>query len=158
MPGRQVKCPKCFQTMTVPPANPTAPREGLDGTMFCPKCGQKNQENNFKCTQCGFILHGPPQTQYVAVDDGTLGGLIPLKNAHALWAYYLGVFSLVPCFGLPLGIAALVLGIKGLKFARQHPDAKGEVHAWIGIVLGSLCATVNMLLVAVPIIIAVRAS
>jgi len=124
--------------------------------MFCPKCGQKNQENNFRCTQCGFVLHGPPQPQYVAVDDGTLGGLIPHRNPYALWAYYLGVFSLIPCLGLPLGIVALVLGIKGLKFARQNPDTQGKVHAWIGIVLGSLCALANILVPAMSIGIATR--
>ena len=55
----------------------------------------------------------------VTTADG-LGGLIPYKNARALWAYYLGVFALIPCIGAPLGIAALVLGIKGLKYARAR--------------------------------------
>jgi len=157
MAGYQFKCPQCFETVTAPLAEPVTPGEGSGDTMFCPKCGQKNLANNYRCTRCGFILHGPPQAQYVAVDDGTLGGLIPHKNPCALWAYYLGVFSLIPCLGLPLGIAALVLGIKGLKFARQNPDTQGKVHAWIGIVLGSLCALANILLPMVSIIIALRA-
>jgi hypothetical protein len=33
-----------------------------------------------------------------------------------------------------------VLGIKGLRYQRQHPEVKGQVHAWIGIVMGGLCA------------------
>jgi len=68
-----------------------------------------------------------------------MGGLIPFKNARALWAYYLGVFALVPCIGFPLGIAALILGIKGLKFAELHPEARGKGHAWTGIILGTVC-------------------
>jgi hypothetical protein len=65
--------------------------------------------------------------------------IIPYKNARALIAYYLAIFSLIPFLGIPLGLTAFVLGILGLKFRRLHPTAGGTVHAWIGIVLGGLC-------------------
>jgi hypothetical protein len=68
------------------------------------------------------------------------GGLIPYKNPSALIAYYCGVFSLFPVLGFFLGLAGLILGIRGLRFAKEHPETKGQVHAWIGIVMGSLCA------------------
>lgn len=66
------------------------------------------------------------------------GGLVPYKNPSALTAYYLSVFSLIPCIGLFLGIPAIVLGIKGLKFQKANPHAAGVAHAWVGIILGSL--------------------
>jgi len=112
--------------------------------IFCTKCGQKNLKNTSKCTRCGYVLHGPAQPRYV-VPDGTMGGLIPYKNAQALWAYYLGIFSLIPGFGLPLGIAALILGIKGLKYAELHPETQGKGHAWTGVILGGVCAAGNTL-------------
>ena len=62
------------------------------------------------------------------------GGVIPYKNAPALIAYYCGVFSIIPCFAI--GIAALVLGIMGLRRAKAHPHSRGQVHAWIGILAG----------------------
>ena len=31
-----------------------------------------------------------------------------------------------------------ILGLLGLKFARAHPESKGKVHAWVGIVVGGL--------------------
>lgn len=71
--------------------------------------------------------------------SGGLNVIIPYKNVRALIAYYLAVFSLIPFLGMPLGLAAFVLGILGLKFRRQHPTTGGAVHAWIGIVLGGLC-------------------
>jgi hypothetical protein len=123
--------------------------------IYCTKCGQQNLENNFKCTRCGFQLHGPAQPQYVGMDDNTMGGLIPYKNAQSLWAYYLGVFALIPCVGIPLGIAALILGLRALKYADLHPETQGRVHAWTGIVLGSLCALGYTLLLAVPIVMSV---
>lgn len=75
----------------------------------------------------------PPQP----AGDST-GGVIPYKNPKALIAYYCGVFSLAPCLGIIPGIAGVVLGILGLKHRRLHPETKGSVHAWIGIVLGGL--------------------
>jgi hypothetical protein len=67
------------------------------------------------------------------------GGLIPYKNTPALIAYYLGIFSLIPCFGLLLAIPALILGIIGLQKRAQNPAVKGAAHAWVGIVLGGIC-------------------
>jgi hypothetical protein len=69
--------------------------------------------------------------------DG-IATIIPYRNVPALVAYYLGVFSLIPCIGFVLGIASFVFGIVGLKRARQFPEAKGKAHAWAGIILGAL--------------------
>jgi len=75
----------------------------------------------------------PAETQ----GDAT-GGVIPYKNLPALFAYYLGLFSLLPCIGLFLAIPALVLGIMGLRKRAANPAVKGSVHAWIGIVMGTI--------------------
>lgn len=71
--------------------------------------------------------------------DGT-GGLIPYKNPKALIAYYLGIFSGLPLIGLPLGIAAFVLGIMGLRDRKRNPVIKGSIHAGIGIGCGGIFA------------------
>lgn len=149
--GQQAQCPSCGKSVMVPSASPHRlhPKPRAD-IIFCPKCGQQNLENNFKCTRCGSVLHGPTQPPYVVSDDSTMGGLIPYKNAQALWAYYLGIFSLIPCVGIPLGIAALILGIRGLKYGDLHPEARGKGHAWTGIILGGLCAVGYTLLIAIP--------
>ncbi len=68
--------------------------------------------------------------------DGGLNVIIPYRNVRALAAYYLGVFSAIPVLGLPLGLAAFVLGILALRFRRKNPAAGGAVHAWIGILAG----------------------
>jgi hypothetical protein len=80
-------------------------------------------------------LAGPaPQTPGSAAD--AVSSIIPYRNVPALVAYYLAVFSLLPCIGALLGLIALILGLKGLRLARENPDAKGRVHAWIGILVG----------------------
>lgn len=90
----------------------------------------------------------PPATEQ---PDAT-GGVVPYKNAPALIAYYCGVFSVIPCF--PIGIAGLVLGVMGLRYANDHPTAKGKVHAWIGIVAGGLF---GLLWLALTILVAITA-
>ena len=78
----------------------------------------------------------PPQPQQTEGD--ATGGVIPYKNPAALTAYYLGLFSLLPCLGFLLAIPALILGIIGLRKRNQNPAIKGTVHAWIGIIMGGL--------------------
>ena len=78
------------------------------------------------------------------LDDGPIAQIIPTKNIHALIAYYLGVFSLIPCFALLLGPAAAITGILGLRAIGRQPGLPGRVHAWIGIVLGGLTFLLNV--------------
>ena len=106
----------------------------LHEEISCPKCGARNAANNYGCTNCGQLLHAQAPV-VVQTDDSTLGGLFP-KNTSAVIAYYLGIFSIIPFIGIFLGIAGLILGLKGLRIAKQRPEAKGKVHAWVGICAG----------------------
>lgn len=121
--------------------------------MFCPECGKGNGENNYKCTSCGRVLHPAQVAPAGQFADATIASIIPYKNPPALVSYYLGVFSLVPFVGIVLGIAAVILGLIGLRAARANPASGGKVHAWIGIVLGGLCAlgyiTLTILLIII---------
>ena len=77
--------------------------------------------------------------QGVTTGDGT-GGLIPFKNPKALISYYLGIFSGLPVIGLPIGVAAFILGIMGLRDRARNPIIKGSIHAGIGIGCGGFFA------------------
>ncbi|MBN2311310.1 MAG: hypothetical protein JXR94_20200 [Candidatus Hydrogenedentes bacterium] len=70
--------------------------------------------------------------------DRVVETLIPYRNVAALIAYYVGVFSVIPCLGALTGLPAVALGIIGLVYAHRHEEARGRVHAWIGIALGGL--------------------
>ena len=79
------------------------------------------------------------QWQPVVHEQGdATGGVIPYKNGPALAAYYLGIFSMIPCVGLLLAVPALILGVIGLKKRRDNTILKGSVHAWIGIIMGGI--------------------
>ena len=81
------------------------------------------------------VVGGHPQQ---TTQGDSTGGVIPYKNPHALIAYYLGIISLLPLIGVPFGLASVILGIMGLSRRKKNPVIKGSVHAWIGIVLGTL--------------------
>ncbi len=116
--------------------------------MYCPKCGTLNHDNNYQCTQCAEILHPPAPAPTVAIveNDSTMGGLMPYKNGAALAAYYCGVFAVIPLLGIVLGILGFILGLKGLRNAREHPEVKGKVHAWVGIIVGGLFGLAYLIL------------
>lgn len=71
-------------------------------------------------------------------EDDVVKTLIPYTNGLALGAYYCGVFGLIPGLGVLLGPMAFVLGVLGLRYARNNPKAKGGGHAITGIILGAL--------------------
>jgi hypothetical protein len=82
--------------------------------------------------------------------DDSLSTLIPYRNPQALTAYYLGVFSISACIpllgiaGVVMAIFAVICGVRGLRLAKENPQSRGRVHAWIGIVGGSIFALVGI--------------
>ena len=106
--------------------------------IFCEKCGVQNPWNTHACESCGHLLHGRDGQSVHVADDNTLGGLVPYHNAPAMWSYYMGIFSIIPFLGIPLGLAALITGFVGLAKVREEPEVKGKVHAWVGIIAGGI--------------------
>lgn len=96
-----------------------------------------------------------PRRRRREYDPDPTGGLIPLKNGMSLAAYYCGVFSFIPCFGLVLGPLAIVFGFLGLSHARKYPDAKGKGHSIAGVICGAL-STLGHIAAAIFIVIASR--
>ncbi|QDT14647.1 zinc finger Ran-binding domain-containing protein [Alienimonas californiensis] len=123
---------------------------------LCPVCGYANPPGAAVCEACGEprpiserlaagdapdeLFEDDPDFDPAEDEGDATGGVIPYKNPPALIAYYLGLFSGFPLIGLPLGIAAFVLGIMGLKRRRENPKVKGSAHAWIGIGCGGFFA------------------
>jgi len=86
---------------------------------------------------------GPPTYNDGGEEDGgVVAAVIPYKNSAALIGYYLGIFGLIPCIGLPLALAAVPFGVAGIRRYRQEPRVRGIVHAWVAVVLGALSSIV----------------
>ncbi len=117
--------------------------------MTCPYCGASNDDRNSICGKCSNVLtqQAPPpgMSPYGA---NSAGGLIPYKNSPALTSYYLGLVSLFPFLGAAFGVAAVILGVKGLKKFKETHEVRGRTHAWVGLVCGALFGLFNLLLTA----------
>lgn len=94
---------------------------------------------------------GSPSLGPATQGDAT-GGIIPYKNPRALIAYYLGILSGLPLIGLPLGIAAFVLGVMGLRDRKRNPAIKGSIHAGIGIGCGFFFTLVWTAVIVITIV------
>lgn len=84
--------------------------------------------------------------------DSVVETFIPSRNGPALTSYYLGIFSLLPCFGLPMGIAAIYFGVQGLGRVRQNPEVRGGAHAWVGLICGALFGLFNLVLIVLFVV------
>jgi hypothetical protein len=65
-------------------------------------------------------------------------GVIPYKNPAALASYYIGLASVIPVLGIFTGIAAVILGLKGLSRYHAEPWRRGRLHAYAGIGVGAV--------------------
>ena len=125
--------------------------------MQCPECQKPVQADWQICPYCQAVLNieqqsnpfAQPMTPVEAepLPAGSAGqnstadnlsGIIPYKNPKALIAYYTSIAGGLPFIGLPFAIAALVLGVMGLKDRKRDPKIRGAAHAWIGIGCGSI--------------------
>ena len=152
--GQTVRCSSCGNLIQLPGARPPVNAGVVSSdVLYCSKCGQRNVVTSTTCLQCGVELKH--EVQAVSAGEKVLCSVIPYKNPTALAAYYCAVFAVIPCIGLFLGYIALVLGILGLRYAKANPEARGRVHAWIGVILGGLCGIGYTLLIAIPIVMAI---
>jgi hypothetical protein len=110
--------------------------------MNCERCGASLGPGARFCQTCGTTVAAAT----APAGDNPVSYIVPYRNGYALAAYYLGIFSLIPCLGGVLGLAACPLGIVGLRHAGRHPEAHGRIHAWVGVVLGGLSALAHIAL------------
>ena len=124
--------------------------------LICPRCGAQNPVGVSLCARCSNLLSAPATatTLYPAY-SGPMDKIIPTKNAPALLSYYLGLFSIFPLLGLPMGLVAFIQGIKGWRMANETPHVSGKAHAGIGIGCGTVGFLFNFAIIVFVIIVLV---
>jgi phage FluMu protein Com len=152
--GKQVKCPKCSATNTVPAPDAVVPAE--EDVVEAEAIDERAVTEEPREMRREAPRRRPRRDDYdedddedvprrrIRRDDDAVSAIIPYRNPLALVAYYVGVFSLIPCLGLVLGPTALVLGILGVRYRNRHERAGGIGHAIAGIVLGTITAIGNI--------------
>ena len=64
--------------------------------MYCPKCGTQNEDNNFKCINCGTIIQQIPQANVPVLASSTAGVILAIVG---------GIFFLIMIIGILAAIA-----------------------------------------------------
>jgi len=147
--GRQVSCPKCQETLTVP-----APEVGLPGSALAGGPADASAEGGPERPAAGPV--GGPQGEvnpYQApesVDAAWRPPPGPGPNGPAIASLVLGICSMpaVCCcglFGVPISVVGLILGIIGLKSQSRGLAVAGVVLSSIGLIFGLLAVLVFVL-------------
>jgi Interferon-induced transmembrane protein len=104
--------------------------------MFCRQCGQQNADNNYRCVNCGYLLHSAPAP--------LVGG--ELVQNYLVFAILSLAFSMLCaacyCFpiGVPFAIPAVIysaqvngrVGSGDLPGARES-SKKAQMWCWISV-------------------------
>jgi len=104
----------------------------------CPYCAEMIDDDSVRCQYCQSDLTtmptAPPQSQKIG-DDAGMRMLLPVgRSLWAIAAGYLGLFSILGCFG-PLAIIISAVAIYDMK---KHPEKHGMGRAIFGLVMGIL--------------------
>jgi hypothetical protein len=113
-------------------------------TKNCPYCGEVIMAVAKKCRHCKEYLDpsARPREEFGAVDRM----ILPVgRPASAIASGYLALFSIIPVFGLPMAIMAVVFGWMALSKIKKDPALHGKGRAWFGIIVGSIMTVLSVI-------------
>jgi len=142
--GKVVRCPQCGCRGRIEAAAGEQDENAAEGEFYepaelvrCPYCRELIRRDALKCKHCGEIVDRELKLkrlrEHAAYDEKLRRA--QEGNTHARNALICGIIGLF-CFGIILGPVAIVLGSKGLDYAKRYPEAGGSGSATAGIVLG----------------------
>lgn len=99
----------------------------------CPRCGAMISQTSGRCRHCDQVV----EPAVAGGDDEAASAIermvLPVgRPASAIAAGYLGLFSVLPFFG----IAAIVVSLVALRTLKRKPHLSGRGRAVFGLVMG----------------------
>jgi len=116
--------------------------------MYCPQCGAQNEDNAYRCLQCGFELHKPMQAQY--------SSNAPYIPNYLVQSILVTIFCCLP-FGIPAIVYASQVNGKLLAgdiSGAQDSSDKARMWCWIALIVGLISCTVYGAISLLPAVLA----